>query len=73
MYSEDTQTNWNGIIGKIVIQPALRPVGEPVEPQGPKRLEIIDNQFVTVIGHFLVWHMTEPAMLTSVRAAVHIG
>ena len=87
MYSEDTQTNWNGIIGKIVIQPAsapkpvgepveppaLRPVGEPVEPQGPARLEIIDNQFVTVIGYFLFWHMTEPAMLTSVRAAVHIG
>ena len=41
MYSEDTQTNWNGIIGKIVIQPAgaPKPVGEPVEPQALRQAQ----------------------------------
>ena len=44
MYSEDTQTNWNGIIGKIVIG-TRRPLTSKTSDKLP-RLEIIDNQFI---------------------------
>lgn len=44
MYSEDTQTNWNGVLGRICLSTAP---GLPVPPvrSAPPRLEIRDGRF----------------------------
>ena len=44
MYSEDTQTNWNGIIGRIELR--VSPVKPGMTGKKLPRLEIIDNQFM---------------------------
>ena len=43
LYSEDTQTNWNGIIGRMELRPVS--VQETDTGNPPPRLEIIDGQF----------------------------
>ena len=43
LYSEDTQTNWNGIIGRIELRPAE--IGKKDIDTRMPRLEIIDGQF----------------------------
>ncbi len=44
LYSEDTQTNWNGVIGKILLRPEEK--GQVAAVSKMPRLEIIDGQFV---------------------------
>ena len=44
LYSEDTQTNWNGIIGRIGLGPSGARKKETVSKM--PRLEIVDGQFV---------------------------
>ena len=50
LYSEDTQSNWNGVIGRIAFAPAEDlSAREPVQDRMP-RLEIVDGQFMAA-GH----------------------
>lgn len=48
MYSEDTQTNWNGIIGRIELGRRSRreATASPSLRDGLPRLEIVDGQFM---------------------------
>jgi len=43
LYSDDTQTNWNGIIGRIELAPL--DTGTVAPPAAMPRLEIVDGQF----------------------------
>ena len=45
LYSEDTQTNWNGVIGRIEFGPAEKLCQAALPPQMP-RLEVVDGQFM---------------------------
>ena len=44
LYSEDTQTNWNGVIGRIEFGPAEAVGKNPVTAEMP-RLEVVDGGF----------------------------
>ena len=48
MYSEDTQTNWNGIIGRMEIGPQSQRKAKATAPgnDGLPRLEVVDGQFM---------------------------
>ena len=45
LYSEDTQTNWNGVIGRIEFAP-LESFEEKVPVAEMPRLEVVDGQFM---------------------------
>ena len=47
LYSEDTQSNWNGVIGRIELVPLEEVHSSPVAPKGGMpRLEVVDGQFM---------------------------
>ncbi|MCR5818591.1 MAG: beta-glycosidase, partial [Prevotella sp.] len=50
-YTEDTQTNWNGIIGKMWLAPA-KPLA-PTSPQGTQTIFVRDRHFYDADGHRL--------------------
>ena len=45
LYSEDTQTNWNGVIGRIAFAPEDIAVPKALAPDMP-RLEVVDGRFM---------------------------
>ena len=45
LYSEDTQTNWNGVIGRIEFVPMETIQAQPVLSELP-RLEVVDGRFM---------------------------
>ena len=50
LYSDDTQTNWNGVIGRIEFGPAEEVGANPPVVSEMPRLEIVDGRFETA-GH----------------------
>ena len=45
LYSEDTQTNWNGVIGRIEFGPAEDVGANPPSASEMPRLEVVDGRF----------------------------
>ncbi len=51
-YTEDTQTNWNGIIGKMWLAPA-KPLSPASPPKGTQTIFVRDRHFYDADGHRL--------------------